>query len=161
MAFRDPKTINFLGEHALRLPQVWGAFGKLTFLPLHAPSKSHAMLLTTGILQQETWSRRGWRGRGCILTIVIAKEGYNFYMIHLLPPTPTRNKRTVPKHEIINTHPSPPSYIPRNWPTVCKQGLIYTKTNFLRILSSKSTFFATFTGLKMRHRLRFIVLSYL
>ena len=50
MAFRDPKIKNFLGEHAPRLPQVWGAFGKLTFLPLCAPSKSHATLLTTGVL---------------------------------------------------------------------------------------------------------------
>ena len=50
MVFGGPKFKNFLGEHDPRLPQVWGAFGKLTFLPLRAPSKSHAMLLTTGIL---------------------------------------------------------------------------------------------------------------
>ena len=49
---------------------VWGTFGMLTFLPLLAPSKSHAMLLTTDMksmpkdgiisnLEEETWSRRG------------------------------------------------------------------------------------------------------
>ena len=31
-------------------PLVWGALGSLTFLPLRAPSKSHATLPTTGIL---------------------------------------------------------------------------------------------------------------
>ena len=50
VAFRDPKLKNFLGERAPRLPQVWGAYGELTFLPLCAPSKFHATLLTTGIL---------------------------------------------------------------------------------------------------------------
>ena len=54
--------------------------------------------------------RLGLEGAGggvCILKIVIAKEGYNFYMIHLLPAPPTHNKRTVPKHEITLTpvHP--------------------------------------------------------
>ena len=49
--FGDPKFKNLPGEHAPRLPQVWGAYGALTFLPLRAPSKSHATLLTTGILQ--------------------------------------------------------------------------------------------------------------
>ena len=48
--FRDPEFKHFLGEHALRLPQVWGAFSMLTFLPLCAPSKSHATLPTTSIL---------------------------------------------------------------------------------------------------------------
>ena len=49
--FRDPKFKNFMRKHALRLPQVWGAFGALIFPTLRAPSKSHATLLTTGILQ--------------------------------------------------------------------------------------------------------------
>ena len=32
--FRDPKFKNFLlGEHAPRLPQVWGAFGAVAILP--------------------------------------------------------------------------------------------------------------------------------
>ena len=44
---RDPKLKHFLREHAPRLPQVWGAYGALTFLPLRAPSKSHATLLTS------------------------------------------------------------------------------------------------------------------
>ena len=49
----------------------------------------------------------GFGGGVCILKIVIAKEGYNFHMIHPLPPPPTRNKRTVPEHEITLTpvHP--------------------------------------------------------
>ena len=50
MAFREPKFKNFSGEHAPRLPQVWGAFGELTFLPLCAPSKANATLLTAAIL---------------------------------------------------------------------------------------------------------------
>ena len=60
--FRDPKFKNFPGEHAPRLPQVWGAYGALTFLPLRAPSKSHATLLTTGILQlMKSMRLKGWR----------------------------------------------------------------------------------------------------
>ena len=49
MVFLRPQIKKFLGEYAPRLPQVWGAFGVLTF-SLRAPSKSHTRLLTTGIL---------------------------------------------------------------------------------------------------------------
>ena len=35
------------------LPQVWALSGTLNFLSLRAPSKSHATLLTTGILAYE------------------------------------------------------------------------------------------------------------
>ena len=60
--FWDPKFKNFPGEHAPRLPQVWGAYGALTFLPLRAPSKSHATLLITGILQlMKSMRLKGWR----------------------------------------------------------------------------------------------------
>ena len=45
--FWDPIFKNFLWEHALTLPQVWGDFGAL---PLCAPLKSGATLLTTVIL---------------------------------------------------------------------------------------------------------------
>ena len=72
--FRDPKFKTFLGEHASRLTQVWGAFGALTSLPLCATSKSHATLLITGNygslwnqcprMEEETWCRRGWGGAG-------------------------------------------------------------------------------------------------
>ena len=39
------KPQTFLGAHAPRLPQFWGASGLQTF-PLRAPSKPHAMLPT-------------------------------------------------------------------------------------------------------------------
>ena len=48
-----------------------------------------------------------------------------------------------------NTHSSPPSYTPKNWPTVCKQGLLHATTNFLKILSSKNSFFFCVYRLKI------------
>ena len=46
--FRDPKFKHFLGEHAPSLPQFWGAFRALTFLPLRALSRyaAHYWYLT-------------------------------------------------------------------------------------------------------------------
>ena len=119
--FRDPKYKNFLGEHAPRLPQVWVAFGTLTFLSLRAPSKFHATLLTTGILYLNMKSvpkdGRGElaykgleveRGGWCILKIVIARgnfqmqlfgRGWSFDTPHFSEnprPPLRRNKRSVP-----------------------------------------------------------------
>ena len=96
MAFPRPKFKNFLGEHTPRLPQVWVAFGKLTFLSLRAPSKFYATLLTTGILYLNMKSipkdGRGdlvykglevEEGGGCILKTVIAKGGTIFICNYL------------------------------------------------------------------------------
>ena len=81
--FRDPKFKYFLlGQHAPRLLQVWGVFGALTFILLRAPSKSHATLPTTCILNSVDYeiNAQGWKktlglegdggrggGGGCIL----------------------------------------------------------------------------------------------
>ena len=34
-------------------------------------------------MEEETWSRRGWRKGGCILNIVIAKGGGERYNCHM------------------------------------------------------------------------------
>ena len=92
---RDPKCKHFLGEHAPRLPRVWGAFGAQTFLPLRAPSKPHATLSTTRFSwltksmpkdgKRDSCSRRSWRGGGgCILKIVIAKGVLFSYVIIII-----------------------------------------------------------------------------
>ena len=92
--FQDPKFKNFVGIMPLE-PQDMGAFGALTFLPVHRPSKYHTMPLASSILSLmksmpsdggkkrktnylKTWSRRGWGGGGRILNILIAKEGSIF-----------------------------------------------------------------------------------
>ena len=49
--FRDPKFQTFQGKYTPR----WGAFVALTFLPLRAPSKSHATLLW---LLTQGWKKR-------------------------------------------------------------------------------------------------------
>ena len=63
--FRDPKFKNFLGEHAPRFPQVWGAFSMLT-CPLHAPSNSHALYAADYIYQYliaYEINAQGWKKR--------------------------------------------------------------------------------------------------
>ena len=63
--FRDSKFKHFLGEHAPRLPQFWGAFGALTFLPLRAALKSPATLLTADyryLIAYEI-NAQGWKKR--------------------------------------------------------------------------------------------------
>ena len=87
--FRDPKFKHFLGEHAPSLPQVWGAFRALTFLPLRALSRyaAHYWYLTPYEINAQGRKKRlglegvgGGGGGGCILKIVITKGGYNFHM---------------------------------------------------------------------------------
>ena len=63
--FRDPKFKNFLGEHAPRFPQVWGAFSMLT-CPLHAPSNSHVLYAADYIFQYliaYEINAQGWKKR--------------------------------------------------------------------------------------------------
>ena len=63
------------------------------------------------------------------------------------------------RHAITLTPVHPLIIYPKHWLTGCKQGLkVYATANFLKILCSKHSFFALFTGWKMLHRLRFIVL---
>ena len=74
--FQDPKLKKFLlWSTPPGSPRFGALLAQLTFLPQHAPSKSHAMLLTTGMksmpkdkiisnVEEETWSRRGWVGVG-------------------------------------------------------------------------------------------------
>ena len=84
--FQDPKFKKFLlWSTPPGSPRFGALLAQLTFLPQHAPSKSHAMLLTTGMksmpkdkiisnVEEQTWSRRGWGGgEGYIFNIVIAK----------------------------------------------------------------------------------------
>ena len=84
--FRDSKFKHFLGEHAPRLPQFWGAFGALTFLPLRAALKSPATLLTADYryliayeINAQGWKKRlgldGIGGGGCIFKIAIYCQG--------------------------------------------------------------------------------------
>ena len=91
--FRDSKFKHFLGEHAPRLPQVWGAFGALTFLPLRAALKSPATLLTADYryliayeINAQGWKKRlgldGIGGGGCIFKIAIyCQEGVQLSLV--------------------------------------------------------------------------------
>ena len=121
--FRDSKFKHFRGEHAPRLPQVWGAFGALTFLPLRAALKSPATLLTAdyGYLIAYEINAQGWKkrlgldgigGGGCIFKIAIyCQEGVHLSLVIIFwgggsfdtphfsenPRPPLgRNKRSVP-----------------------------------------------------------------
>jgi len=71
------------------LPQVWGAFGALTFLPLHAPSKSHATLpIDYRYLIAYEINTQGWKNRlglegvggGVHFKTCYRQGGYNFHM---------------------------------------------------------------------------------
>ena len=91
--FRDSKFKHFLGEPPLRLPQVWGAFGALTFLPLRAALKSPATLLTADYryliayeINAQGWKKRlgldGIGGGGCIFKIAIYyQEGVQLSLV--------------------------------------------------------------------------------
>ena len=120
--FRDSKFKHFLGEHAPRLPQFWGAFGALTFLPLRAALKSPATLLTADYryliayeINAQGWKKRlgldGIGGGECIfkiaiycqevvqLSLVIIFAGESFDTPHFSEnprSPPGRNKRSVP-----------------------------------------------------------------
>ena len=94
--FQDPKFKNFLGIMPLDPPKVWGTFGSLIFLPVHAPSKSHTMPLISSILSLmksvpngvkkrktnylKTWSRRGFGGGGVHFKNCYFQGGFNFDM---------------------------------------------------------------------------------
>ena len=58
-----PNLNIFCWQHAPRLLQVWGVFGALTFILLRAPSKSHATLPTTCIVNSVDYeiNAQGWK----------------------------------------------------------------------------------------------------
>ena len=67
-------------------------------------------------MEEETWSRRGWRGRGCILKIVIAKcggGGYNFCMYFIIWGGGGGDKVLI-HHTFLNPLPLPPPDINMN-----------------------------------------------
>ena len=128
--FRDPIFKYFLlGQHAPRLLQVWGVFGSLTFILLRAPSKSHATLPTTCILNSVDYeiNAQGWKktlglegdgGRGGVHfklllpgmgvqlsdVILFLGRGGKFWCTTLLTPRLGRNERSAP-FKILLQHP--------------------------------------------------------
>ena len=68
MVFRGPKFKNFLGEHDPRLPQVWGAFGKLTSsactFKISCYAANYRYLIAYEIIAQGWKKRLGLEGVG-------------------------------------------------------------------------------------------------
>ena len=116
--FRDSKFKYFLGEHAPRLPQFWGAFGALTFPPLRAALKSPATLLTADYryliayeINAQGWKKRlgldGIGGGGCIFKIAIyCQEGVQLSVVIIFGGKVlihhTFLKTPVPLRDVIN-----------------------------------------------------------
>ena len=104
--FRDPKFKYFLlGQHAPRLLQIWGVFGALTFILLRAPSKSHAALPTTCILNSVDYeiNAQGWK-KTLGHVILFWGGGGEFWCTTLLTPRLGRNKRSA-HFKILLQHP--------------------------------------------------------